>query len=253
LKDDITRIVFRYVLLLVLMYGLYVVAHGHLSPGGGFAGGVVLGLGALLYLLIFDLKWRGAIPLPAAGYRRGFNWPRPVSWEAIKYLLPVRHGPTGSPGELFSVGIISVVNLGIGLLVASTHLEYILSYGGGTEKMNWEALMINYPYLVSIIVFGIGTVIVLTQPNLLKKVIGLNIMTSAVFLFYIAFGNIKGGVAADSRPGSAGRALYQPLAFGLILTGIVVGFSTSAFALALIVKLFSHYGTINAPDFMKMR
>ena len=49
MKDDITRVVFRYVLLLVLMYGFYVIAHGHLSPGGGFAGGVVLGLGAVSY------------------------------------------------------------------------------------------------------------------------------------------------------------------------------------------------------------
>ena len=43
--------------------------------------------------------------------------------EAIKHLLPTKHGPTGLPGELFSVGIISVVNLGIGLLVASTILS----------------------------------------------------------------------------------------------------------------------------------
>ena len=61
--------------------------------------------------------------------------------------------------------------------------------------MNWGALIANFPYLVSVVVFGIGIIIVLTQSNLLKKVIGLNIMTSAVFLFYIAFGNIEGGVA----------------------------------------------------------
>jgi multicomponent Na+:H+ antiporter subunit B len=122
LKDDITRVVFRYVLLLVLMYGFYVIAHGHLSPGGGFAGGVVLGLGVLLYLLIFDLKWRERLrylPLDIAVVFIGIG----SLMEAIKYLLPTRHGPTGMPGELFSVGIISVVNLGIGLLVASTILS----------------------------------------------------------------------------------------------------------------------------------
>jgi multicomponent Na+:H+ antiporter subunit B len=122
LKDEITRTVFRYVLLLVLMYGFYVVAHGHLSPGGGFAGGVVLGLGALLYLLIFDLGWRERfryLPLDIAVVLIGLG----SLMEAIKYLLPTSHGPTGLPGELFSVGIISVVNLGIGLLVASTILS----------------------------------------------------------------------------------------------------------------------------------
>lgn len=122
MKDEITRTVFRYVLLLVLMYGFYVVAHGHLSPGGGFAGGVVLGLGALLYLLIFDLPWRERsryLPLDIAVVLIGLG----SLMEAIKYLLPTKHGPTGAPGELFSVGIISVVNLGIGLLVASTILS----------------------------------------------------------------------------------------------------------------------------------
>jgi multicomponent Na+:H+ antiporter subunit B len=122
LKDEITRTVFRYVLLLVLMYGFYVVAHGHLSPGGGFAGGVILGLGALLYLLLFDLGWRERfrnLPLDIAVVLIGLG----SLMEAIKYLLPTKHGPTGLPGELFSVGIISVVNLGIGLLVASTILS----------------------------------------------------------------------------------------------------------------------------------
>ena len=119
--------------------------------------------------------------------------------------------------------------------------------------MNWDALMANFPYLVSVIVFGIGIIIVLTQSNLLKKVNGLNIMTSAVFLCYISFGNIVGGTAPILDPAAPAELYINPLPSGLILTGIVVGFSTSAFALALIVKLFSHYGTINAPDFMKMR
>ena len=122
MKDEITRTVFRYVLLLVLMYGFYVVAHGYLSPGGGFAGGVILGLGALLYLLVFDLGWRERfrnLPLDIAVVLIGLG----SLMEAIKYLLPTKHGPTGLPGELFSVGIISVVNLGIGLLVASTILS----------------------------------------------------------------------------------------------------------------------------------
>lgn len=119
--------------------------------------------------------------------------------------------------------------------------------------MNWEALIANYPYLVAVIIFGIGTVIVLTQPNLIKKVIGLDLVTSAVFLFYIAFGNIEGGLAPILDPATPAELYINPLPSGLILTGIVVGFSTSAFALALIVKVFAHCGTINAPDLMKMR
>lgn len=133
MKDAIARVVFRYVLVFVLMYGFYVIAHGHLSPGGGFAGGVVLGLGVLLYLLIFDLEWRERLrnlPLDIAVVLIGIG----SLMEAIKYLLPIRHGPTGAPGELFSVGIISVVNLGIGLLVASTVLSIFYLMAEEKEK-----------------------------------------------------------------------------------------------------------------------
>lgn len=119
--------------------------------------------------------------------------------------------------------------------------------------MDLEMLLVNYPYVVSVIIFGVGTLIVLTQPNLIKKVIGLNIMTNAIFLFFIALGNIEGGAAPIVDPASPAPLYINPLPSALILTGIVVGFSTTAFALALIVKLYSFYGTVNAPDFMKMR
>lgn len=122
MQDYITKVVFRYVLLLILMYGFYIVMHGHLSPGGGFAGGVVLGLGVLLYFLIFGLRWRARLrylPLDIAILLIGLG----SIIEGVKFLLPHHHGPVGAPGELFSAGIISVVNLGVGVLVASTILS----------------------------------------------------------------------------------------------------------------------------------
>lgn len=122
MHDYITRVVFRYVLLFILMYGFYIVMHGHLSPGGGFAGGMVLGLGVLLYFLIYGLRWRDRLrylPLDIAILMIGLG----SIIEGVKFLLPHKHGPVGAPGELFSAGIISVVNLGIGLLVASTILS----------------------------------------------------------------------------------------------------------------------------------
>ncbi len=128
MHDYVTKVVFRYVLPLILMYGFYVIFHGHLSPGGGFAGGVVLGLGTLLFFLIFGLEWRARLK----------NIPMDVAVvlivigsliEALKFLLPKSETSLGAPGELFSVGIISVVNLGIGLLVASTIMSifYLLT------------------------------------------------------------------------------------------------------------------------------
>ncbi|MEW5784341.1 MAG: MnhB domain-containing protein [Bacillota bacterium] len=122
MQDYITKVVFRYVLLFILMYGFYIVMHGHVSPGGGFAGGTVIGLGVLLYFLIYGLQWRDRLrylPLDIAIVTIGLG----SIVEGLKFILPHHHGPVGAPGELFSVGIISVVNLGIGLLVASTILS----------------------------------------------------------------------------------------------------------------------------------
>jgi len=122
LEDYITKVVFRYVLLFILLYAFYVILHGHLSPGGGFAGGIVLGMGILLYFLLFGFEWKAKLrrlPMDVAIVFIGLGG----MLEAIKFLLPYEKGPVGMPGTLFSVGIITVVNVGIGLLVASTILS----------------------------------------------------------------------------------------------------------------------------------
>lgn len=119
--------------------------------------------------------------------------------------------------------------------------------------MNFELILINFPYFVTIILFSLGTLIVLTQPNLIKKVIGINIMISAIFLFFIAVGNIHGGIPPIYDPAMPDALYVNPLPSCLMLTGIVVSFSITAFALALIVKLYIYYGSISSPNFMKMR
>jgi multicomponent Na+:H+ antiporter subunit C len=119
--------------------------------------------------------------------------------------------------------------------------------------MNLELLLVNFPYFVAIALFSMGTLIVLTQTNLIQKVIGINIMQCGIFLFFITVGNIIGGIPPvyDSQ---LPDALYiNPLPSALMLTGIVVSFSVTAFALALIVKLYIFYGTICAPNFMKLK
>lgn len=98
-----------------------------------------------------------------------------------------------------------------------------------------------------------GTLIVLTQPNLVKKVIGINIMETSIFLFFISVGNAHGGIAPIFDPQYPDALYINPLPSVLMLTGIVVSFSVTAFALALIVKLYIYYGTICAPNFMKLK
>ena len=119
--------------------------------------------------------------------------------------------------------------------------------------MDLQLFLLNFPYFVSIILFSMGTLIVLTQPNLVKKVIGINVMQSAIFLFYIIVGDIRGGIPPIYDPNLPDALYINPLPSALMLTGIVVGFSVTAFALALIVKLYIYYGTISSPNFMKMK
>jgi len=120
--------------------------------------------------------------------------------------------------------------------------------------VSWKILMVNYPYFISIIIFTVGLMIVLTQPNLIKKVFGLNIISNATFLFFISMGSIVGGEVPIVEVGAPADIVYiNPLPSALVLTGIVVGFSTTSFAMALIAKLYTLYGTVYAPNFMKMR
>jgi multicomponent Na+:H+ antiporter subunit C len=120
--------------------------------------------------------------------------------------------------------------------------------------MDFSRLMLNYPYVIAVILFCLGCLCILTQHNLIKKVIGINIMQTGIFLFFIAVGNVEGGVAPIYDPNLPADAVYiNPLPSALMLTGIVVSFSVTSFALAIIIKLYQLYGTVYAPNIMRMR
>ncbi len=116
-----------------------------------------------------------------------------------------------------------------------------------------EKILINYPYLAATALFLIGIATVLTRTNLLKKLIGINIMESAIFLMFIAAGNIRGGLVPILEDGVAEGIYVNPLPSALMLTGIVVSVSVSAFALALILRLYRSYGTIDAHQIAELR
>lgn len=114
-------------------------------------------------------------------------------------------------------------------------------------------LIVNYPYTISIILFAIGALIVLNKSNLLKKLIGINVMESSIFLMFVGGANIRGG-AVPLVHSSNSQAIYvNPLPSALMLTGIVVSVSVTAFALALIIRLHKSYGTIDAKKIAEMR
>lgn len=119
-------------------------------------------------------------------------------------------------------------------------------------------LMQNYPYFVSVLLFSIGCFLILAESNLVKKVIGINIMETSVFLFFIALGNIRGGEPPVLSPYERGEVaaeglVINPLPSVLVLTGIVVSLSITAFALVIVMKMYKYYGTIESHEIFEIK
>lgn len=107
-------------------------------------------------------------------------------------------------------------------------------------------LVTNYYETAAIILFGIGFTSLLMHRNLLKKIIGLNFMDSAIYLFLASKGYIAGRTAPVILDGSADPANYiNPIPTGLVLTGIVVSVSVTAFLLALTNRLYDRFHTLD--------
>lgn len=102
-----------------------------------------------------------------------------------------------------------------------------------------------------VILFCIGFVTLFLHPNLIKKIIGLNLMDCAVFLMLAAMGYVDGRLAPIIVNGVTEAELYiNPVPGGLVLTGIVVAVSTTAFFLALTQRLYARYHTLNLDEIL---
>ncbi len=107
----------------------------------------------------------------------------------------------------------------------------------------------NYMSAVAMVLFGIGFFNLLLQKNLIKKIIGLNIMDTAVYLFLASMGYIEGRSAPIVTDGVTDVEAYiNPIPAGLVLTGIVVSVSVSAVMLSLTVRLYRRYHTLNLDE-----
>ncbi len=99
-----------------------------------------------------------------------------------------------------------------------------------------------YNYWIVIFLMMTGFYVVIARSNLVKKIIGLNIFQTSVFLLYISMGKIRGGNAPII---SEGVTTYSnPLPHVLILTAIVVGIATTGMGMALIIRINEAYGTV---------
>lgn len=109
----------------------------------------------------------------------------------------------------------------------------------------------NYYMVFSVILFGIGFTALFLHRNLFKKIIGLNIMDSAVYLFLASSGYIDGGEVPIMANGYIEGLLYvNPIPTGLVLTGIVVSVSITSVSLALVTRLYREYRTLDLDEIL---
>ncbi|MCI8513882.1 MAG: cation:proton antiporter subunit C [Lachnospiraceae bacterium] len=114
-------------------------------------------------------------------------------------------------------------------------------------------LFANYYETAAVIIFGIGFTVLMLHPNMIKKVIGFNFMDTGVYLFLAAKGYIAGRTAPILTDGvTSSEAYINPIPAGLVLTGIVVSVSVTAFLLALTIRLYLKYHTLNLDEMARL-
>jgi multicomponent Na+:H+ antiporter subunit C len=116
--------------------------------------------------------------------------------------------------------------------------------------MRFEFIAVNFPYFVSVVLLLIGLYTMIARRNLIKKIMGLNILSTSVFLFLISAAYKEGGAPPIEVPEV--EVYVNPLPHALVLTGIVVGLALTCFALALVIKIYKEYGTIDSRKLMDL-
>ena len=110
-----------------------------------------------------------------------------------------------------------------------------------------ETLTTRHAYVAFVGLLCVGFYMMIANRNLVKKLIGLNMFQTAVFLFFIAAAYVDGGVIPlIPKAAEQGDLYVSPLPHVLVLTAIVVGVSLTAVGLALCIRIYDEYGTLRA-------
>ncbi len=115
--------------------------------------------------------------------------------------------------------------------------------------MSAGAVGSHYAYWVTVFLMVAGLYIVVARGNLVKKLVGLSIFQTSVYLLYIGPGKLIGGTAPIVAEGFG--VYSNPLPHVLILTAIVVGVATLALGLALVVRIREAYGSIEEDEILE--
>lgn len=114
-----------------------------------------------------------------------------------------------------------------------------------------ENLFYHLEETAAMILFGIGFTMLLLHRNLIKKIMGMNIMDTAVYLFLAVKGYIRGRMVPIVTDGILDASAYiNPVPSGLVLTGIVVSVSTTALMLALTIRLYERYHSLDLDEIL---
>ena len=279
----------------IIVFALYVHFHGDYSPGGGFQAGVILAAAFALLTLVYGVREAKRVLPPAfvqacaalgvlifagtgvATMALGHNY---LGYNALA------HDPRARPALRHPRG--RARGAGDGLRGDGHHLLLLRGArrrhggrrrspgarrsgdlgrrdGSGARRrrgvMNWNFFVSHYNYWVVIFLMMVGFYILISRGNLIKKIVGLNIFQTSVFMLYISLGKITEGTppilidggygaeGAEGAYGEAARVVYSnPLPHVLILTAIVVGIATTSVALALAVRIREAYGTVEEDE-----
>ncbi len=107
-------------------------------------------------------------------------------------------------------------------------------------------------YWIFIFLMMSGFYVVIAGGNLVRKIVGLNLFQTSVFILYISMGKISGGTAPILMPDANAPIYSNPLPHVLILTAIVVGVATTALGLALVVRIKEAYGTVEEEEIRRL-
>lgn len=123
------------------------------------------------------------------------------------------------------------------------------------EQFNATLHSVNFEGCVAVILFAIGFMMLLLNRNLIKKIVGLNIMDTGVYLLLASLGYVYGRKAPIIVNGDTSFTSYiNPVPGGLVLTGIVISVSVTAILLALTIRIYLSYHTLDLDEvFMRMK
>lgn len=117
-----------------------------------------------------------------------------------------------------------------------------------------ETLANRYTYVLFALLLVVGLYMVVASSNLVKKIIGLNIFQTGLFLFFVTTAFVDGGSSpVIPKEADAGAAFASPLPQVLVLTAIVVGVALTAVALALVIRIYDAYGTLDEETLREVR